>query len=211
MTSPRTSTDIRAAGYHDGPQIAAVLAAAFLDGDLASWLVPDRQARRRAYRPYFEMLTADALLHGRVDITGDGHGVALWYVRGDGRAVPPIPHYRQRLGDIFADYVDGFHALDDATEHHHPPGPPHHYLQHLAVHPDRQRLGHGSRLLEHHHRLADGQDLPCYLEATGERNQALYERHGYRPRTPFPLGLGAPLLFPMWRLPAGRSTSGGER
>jgi GNAT superfamily N-acetyltransferase len=142
-------------------------------------------------------------LHGHIDITGDGSGVALWFERGV-KPVPAIPHYRQRLRDIFGDFVDGFHDLDEATEAHHPQGPPHLYLQHLAVHPDRQGQGHGTRLLEYLNGVADELEMPCYLEATGGRNVLLYLRHGYVRRPRFTIGgPHGPSLFPMWRFPGG--------
>jgi ribosomal protein S18 acetylase RimI-like enzyme len=123
--------------------------------------------------------------------------------RGAGRSrCRAIAHYRRRLADIFGDEVDGFHALDAATEHHHPCGWAHHYLQHLAVHPDHQGRGLGSRLLTHHHTLLDEQGLPAYLEATGARTQDLYRRHGYHQYAEFALGAQAPVLYPMWRPPA---------
>jgi hypothetical protein len=47
----------------------------------------------------------------------------------------------------------------------------------------------------------DATGVPAYLEATNERNCALYRRHGFVDRDPLPLPAGGPPLYPMWREP----------
>lgn len=46
----------------------------------------------------------------------------------------------------------------------------------------------------------DGSQLPAYLEATSERNQALYVRHGFHVTGAIPLPQG-PTAWAMWREP----------
>ena len=46
----------------------------------------------------------------------------------------------------------------------------------------------------------DHDGIPAYLEATSDRNRALYERHGFRVRGNIPLP-GGPALWRMWRDP----------
>lgn len=51
MTS--VSTTIRSAVRDDAPTIAEVLTEAFLNGDLAPWLIPYEDIRASVYPPYF--------------------------------------------------------------------------------------------------------------------------------------------------------------
>jgi GNAT superfamily N-acetyltransferase len=46
----------------------------------------------------------------------------------------------------------------------------------------------------------DRDGVPAYLEATSDRNRALYERHGFRVRGAIPLPDG-PRVWAMWRDP----------
>ncbi|MEV6492935.1 GNAT family N-acetyltransferase, partial [Actinoplanes sp. NPDC051633] len=118
--------------------------------------------------------------------------------------IPDTPGYHDRLQEITGGYHDRFLALDTAVDAHHP-REPHHHLAWIVVHPDRQGRGYGSALLHYHHTTYldgdNGARLPAYLEATGERNQWLYKRHGYTSLPPFPIAPGAPYLRPMWRDP----------
>ncbi|WP_216870743.1 hypothetical protein [Modestobacter excelsi] len=48
----------------------------------------------------------------------------------------------------------------------------------------------------------DRTGTPAHLEASGERNRALYARHGFVQREPVSLPAGGPTVFPRWREPA---------
>jgi ribosomal protein S18 acetylase RimI-like enzyme len=181
---------IRRATTDDLATVTGILAAAFQDGDLADWLIPDPELRRRVYPPYFAMLAAHALTHGHVDILGKD-ACALWYDLSTAPAAP-IDDYDRRLAALTGPALPRFRALDEAMSAHHP-GHPHTYLAFLAVTPARQSHGHGSALLDHH------PDRPAFLEATGPRNQALYSRHGYRPLGPYRITADGPALHPMMR------------
>src|SRR5688500_5386289 len=68
--------------------------------------------------------------------------------------------------------------LTSAQESAHP-HEPHYYLPLAGVTPDRQGRGIGSALLQPVLDRCDRDGVPAYLEATSERNRALYERHGF--------------------------------
>lgn len=54
------------------------------------------------------------------------------------------------------------------------------YLPEIAVHPDRQGEGHGSRLLHHLFEEYDEyQECRLTVEAADERARRFYERHGF--------------------------------
>ncbi|BFU47760.1 GNAT family N-acetyltransferase [Krasilnikovia sp. MM14-A1004] len=198
MTTPADRAGIRSGTTADLRPLAELLTEAFLHGDFAPWLIAHLDTRHRVYRPYFAMLTEHALQHGHVDMTDDGTAAALWYPITSGP--PPEPDdYPHRLAAITGPALTRFQALDHALHTAHPYDQPHSYLALLAVHPDRQRQGHGSRLLDHHHTRLDHLGTPAYLEATGIANRRLYLRHGYRARTPVPIGRAGLRLHPMWR------------
>ncbi|GIE86806.1 GNAT family N-acetyltransferase [Actinoplanes regularis] len=197
MTTPAdTATRIRRATIQDTATVTSILAAAFQDGDLAPWLIPDELLRRRTYPRYFAMLAEHAIEHGHVDVIGD-RAAAFWYNVG-AEPTSTIDDYDQRLAAITGPALHRFQALDEAMHTHHPRDP-HTYLAFLAVIPDRQSQGHGSALLSHRHAELDRQRCSSYLEATGAKNSALYARHGYQPLGPYPITADGPNLHPMWR------------
>jgi GNAT superfamily N-acetyltransferase len=190
---------IREARIYELGAVTAVLAEAFLDGDLAGWLVPDRERRRAVYADYFLIWAEFFLMHGQVDTTEDLDAAALWWPVGN-KLVMDIPDYDERLAKTTGEALGRFVALDLTMDLHHPMNKPHHYLAFLAVHPDRQGAGLGRALLAHHLALLDDENVPAYLEATGPRNRALYVRHGYKLLMPVTIPDG-PDLYPMWRPP----------
>jgi predicted N-acetyltransferase YhbS len=56
----------------------------------------------------------------------------------------------------------------------------HWYVGLMAVEPSAQGQGLCGRLMRAVSRAADAEGLPCYLETSGARNRAIYERFGYR-------------------------------
>ena len=190
---------VREARIFEVGAVTAVLAEAFLDGDLADWLVPHRERRRAVYADYFLIWAEFFLIHGQVDTTEDLDAVALWWPVGN-KLVMDIPDYDERLAKATGDALDRFVSLDMTMDLHHPMDKPHHYLAFLAVHPDRQGEGLGSALLAHHLGQLDADGVPAYLEATGTRNRMLYVRHGYKLLMPVTIPDG-PDLYPMWRPP----------
>ena len=80
---------------------------------------------------------------------------------------------------------------------------PHLYVPYVGVAPEAQGAGLGTRLLGRTLERADAAALPAYLEATSERNAALYERLGFEHLGAFTV-LGSPPLWPM-RRPMSRS------
>src|SRR5258706_385147 len=197
MTLPAEQPVIRPARIYEAGAVTGVLAEAFLDGDLAGWLVPDRFLRRSVYADYFRIFAEFFLAHGRVEATDDVDAVALWWPV-DQQLDMDIPNYDERLAKATGTALGRFVTLDMAMHSHHPTKRPHDYLAFLAVHPDQQMQGLGSALLRHHHDQLDNDGVPAYLEATGTRTRMLYARHGYQTWEPLRIP-GGPSIFPMWR------------
>lgn len=199
MTATATPT-IRAAAPADLDLATEILAAAYLGGDLATWLVPGPAARAKAYPRYGAIATEHALTHGHLDLVDDV-AVALWYELG-GTEQAGIRDYDRRLVQAVGPrYLPRFAALDTALGVHHPAGAgTHHYLAGLAVRPGLHGHGYGTILLRHRLKILDAAGVPSYLVATGERAMTLFRRYRYVGRPPFAVdGDSSPLLFPMWR------------
>mmetsp|Transcript_41002 Transcript_41002/g.60343 ORF Transcript_41002/g.60343 Transcript_41002/m.60343 type:complete len:291 (-) Transcript_41002:60-932(-) len=86
--------------------------------------------------------------------------------------------------DVLVETFARFHAQ-------HAPGP-HYYVALMAVLPDKQGQGHCSKLMRAINRAADTDQLPCYLECTGEKNKKVYMRFGYKMVHQFTLSVENP-------------------
>jgi len=152
---------------------------------------------------FFTLLTEHAHKYGRVDVIDRAGGglvaTAVWFDRS--KDMPEPEHYDHRLKSLAGQYLERFQALDELFDKHHP-AEAHWHLAFLAVHPDEQEHGLGSRLMRRTHDELDQAGVPAYLEATNENNVRLYRRHGYTDMLPFEILLpdGTP-FFRMWRTP----------
>lgn len=199
-----TAPAIRRADDSDYQNLTMVLTAAFLHGDFAAYLIPGLIDRSVRYFPYFELIAEHALTHGHVDLIMDEQSAmpaaaATWFRIDNGQLPPDLPGYDAQLAAAVGPALPRFRALDQTMHHRHPTDRDHDYLGHLAVQPGLQGKGLGSRLLEHHHRQLDIAGRHAYLEATGDRNARLYERHGYTPLRPYRIASDGPQVYPMWR------------
>ncbi|GII52152.1 N-acetyltransferase [Planotetraspora thailandica] len=180
-------------------KVGAVIAESFHDLAVSTWLVPPDEDRRRVLPAQFSMLTEHALAHGEVYATDDMSAVAVWF-HNDGTPPPEIPGEAERVAAFAGRHSRRLAQLDTEMAKHHPHDP-HHYLAFLAVVPERQGQGLGTRLLAEHHAALDGSGVAAYLEASNARSREFYLRHGYSDLgTPLILPDGPP-MFPMWRPP----------
>lgn len=193
-----TGLFIRRAASADAAQVAELIATAFAPLAAVNWLSPDPALRPKIMTADFQILVEHALDHGHIDLVEGAPAAAVWVDRTV--PVPEPPDYDRRLAAACGEWTDRFRVLDELFEKNHPQEP-HHHLELLAVHPDAQRSGLGTALLDHHHAVLDRTGTSAYLEATGPRSRDLYLRHGYELRDTFALPDGT-LFWPMWRDPA---------
>ena len=204
MQQPAGQISVRRAEPGDHPRIAEVLAAAFADDPAWSWLMPfaDRQQRQRLF---FETELRHLVPDRReVWTTEDGSAAALWAPPGRWsvpigtvlREAPPMLRVFGRRLPLALRYLLRVERL-------HPTKPPHWYLEIIGTEPAQQGRGMGSALLRPVLALCDRDGHGAYLEASSERNRALYERHGFRVVGRFDMPGGGPEIRRMWRDPGG--------
>jgi GNAT superfamily N-acetyltransferase len=194
----RAAHGVRPAGRDEAARLAAALAGAFQDDPVFRWFSPD-DARRRAMLPGFFAVFADAFMtYGEAWTDEARTGAALWSAPG----VDPIgagAAYVERLEAIAGvDAARLFEVVEVLDAH--APQEPHHHLQFLGVLPERQGDGLGGALMAPVLERCDREGAAAYLEATSDRNRALYERHGFRAHGAIPIP-GGPSLWRMWRDP----------
>lgn len=199
--APGLDRSPREAGPTDVPQLNRALAAAFDDDPIFRWLLPKESQRFPRLLRFFELELRHVVLPvGRVWTAAEGVGASL--------ELPP-GSWRLPLGAQIAHgpaFVRAFGArLPRATalltliERRHI-REPHYYIPYVGVAPDAQGQGLGTALLRPTLDRCDREGLPAYLEATSERNAALYERLGFTRRGELRLA-GSPPLWPMLRPP----------
>lgn len=191
----------RVASAAEVDTLSSVFAAAFEDDPVFRWLMPTRAGRRRRLERFFGLELRHVVLpSGRIWTTDRSLGASL--------ELPP-GHWRMPLRMQVA-YGPGFmrvfgarlpHALALITkmERRHL-REPHHYIPYVGVVPEAQGQGLGTALLVATLDRCDRERMPAYLEATSERNAALYARLGFEHLGEFTLG-SSPPLWPMRRAP----------
>lgn len=175
--SPTAGPELRVATAKDVPRLKTVMAEAFFEDPIIAWLMPDATKRPTRLRRFFAIeLRHLALARGRVWATSDLSGAAL--------TTPPgfwwMPLRATLLeGTVFGIHLSRAARLGAAMERRHL-RIPHYYVRDVGVLPDMQGKGLGSALMRPTLDHCDREGLPAYLEASSERNAALYERLGFR-------------------------------
>jgi ribosomal protein S18 acetylase RimI-like enzyme len=209
-----SSPDLSAAGLglrhataEDVPRLRTMLAEAFFDDPVFSWLMPQDTKRRARLRRYFGIdLGHLTLPRGRVWTTGDLTGAALTLPPGRWR-VPP--HVSVLQGSAFGVRIAKAARVGAAMEWRHMRlmRGRHYYVRDIGVHPQEQGKGLGGALMRPTLERCDREGLPAYIEASSERSAALYERLGFEHIEELRVG-GSPPLWLMLRAP--RPTREGE-
>lgn len=200
-------TDVRRVKPDERRRVVEALAAGFYDDPLFRWMLPDDERRlrrtergfevfaRRVWFPPDEVWTTDRLAGG-----------ACWMPPGTAQ-LSVFAQLRMAPGMVaaFGGDIRRVMAVLNAFDKVHP-HEPHWYLPVIAVAPEWQGRGFGSALLRPVLERCDAEGLPAYLEATGPRSRALYERHGFAVREELRIK-DAPPQWPMWRQPSSASTA----
>ena len=190
---------VRRTTYADLTPSATILAAAFHDDPVVSWLVPDERRRRRDLAGMLRVFAARFQPYGENCVNETATGAALWLPPGATFTPEDDARFDTALATAAGEDVERVGQLGEVMDAAHPTDP-HHYLMLLGVTPDHQGTGVGSSLLRAVLDIADAADEPAYLEATSPRNRALYERHGFEVTRELRCA-DCPPLWAMWRDP----------
>jgi ribosomal protein S18 acetylase RimI-like enzyme len=190
---------VRRSTYADLAPMADVLAAAFHDDPVVSWLVPDAGRRHADLPAMMRVFAARFQSHDENCVTETATGAALWLPPGATFTAEEDARFETAFVAAAGQDIDRVGELTAVMEAAHPTDP-HHYLMLLGVMPDHQGTGIGSALLRAVLDIADAAGEPAYLEATSPRNRALYERHGFEVTRELRCG-DCPPLWAMWRDP----------
>jgi ribosomal protein S18 acetylase RimI-like enzyme len=181
--------------------LSAVLAEAFEDDPVFGWLLPNQASRRRRLEGFFQLELRHVVLPtGRVWTTDGSAGASLEVPPGQWR-MPVRTQLAQgpAFTRVFGTRIGHALALITKMEHRHL-REPHYYIPYIGVVPEAQGQGLGTSLLEPTLERCDRERVPAYLEATNERNAALYARLGFEHLGEFALG-SCPPLWAMRREP----------
>lgn len=197
---------IRHALVADVQPLAATLARAFADDGMIDWLcgprgsTPDAQRNAQAAALFEGYLRCLSLPHGMVYTTPDQSAGALWSPPGKWEMgvlaqLRMTPYFLATTG--LRRLPTRFLAAQKILAAH--PHQPHYYLQVLGVAPEGQGRGWGTQLIRKGLAVADGAQMPCYLETMNDTNIPFYERHGFRLTGELKLPYTGHGVWFMWR------------
>ena len=189
MDSP---TIIRAAETNK-EQVKGVLKLGFANDALLRWVFPDAKAYLESFDHWMEEYSKISFKHDICFAEASFAGASVWH--------PPGVAFDESLleptfGNIPEENLDAVAHFFEQFETYHPEDA--WYLAFIAVDPAKQGQGIGSFLLKEALKMIDEKGDRAYLEASNERNKALYERYGFEMIGKVQTG-DSPPAFPMIR------------
>jgi GNAT superfamily N-acetyltransferase len=183
----------------DVAPLAHALAAAFDDDPIFGWLLPKERRRPDKLVRFFTLeLESVVLPSGTAWMSPEASGACLELPPGKwGMPLQTQALHAPQFVAVFGRSLPRALITITQMERRHL-REPHFYVPYVGVAPEGQGAGLGTKLLGRTLERADAAGLPTYLEATSERNAALYERLGFNHLGAFTV-LGSPPLWPMRR------------
>jgi ribosomal protein S18 acetylase RimI-like enzyme len=166
-------------------EASRMLARAFFDDPMVTYITPDPEKRRRHLPWFFRLATRYGQPYGESFTTPAGVGAAAIWLPPGSTITSQIRMVR--LGLLLAPFKFGlptflrFAKITNELErlHKRDVPPEHWYLFVLGVDPERQGQGIGGAMIAPVLERADRDRLPCYLETAKERNVTFYRKHGF--------------------------------
>jgi GNAT superfamily N-acetyltransferase len=197
--------DVEAAQRRDAGQIGTVLARAFYDDPVTSWMLPDERTRLKSLTRAFTGLARHHFLpRGGSEVGKRGADVGaatLWDPPGQ-RKASRLEELRMAPVMLWAmrSRVPASMALQELMEKHHPEEP-HWYLMLIGSDPSVRGAGFGQALMRSRLDRCDAERVPAYLENSNPKNEAYYLRWGFEVIGEIQVPDGGPKMWPMWRDP----------
>jgi GNAT superfamily N-acetyltransferase len=196
---------VRTAQKSDVRQMARVLAKAFYDDPVTSWMLPDDSSRLTALTRAFAPLTRLHFLPRQGSEVGvrDGTVGAATLWDPPGQRKPSM--FEQLITTpamlwAFRSRVPASVRVMELMEKHHPEEP-HWYLMLIGSDPTVRGAGFGHALMRSRLDRCDAEGSPAYLENSNPKNESYYMRFGFEVMGEIKLPDGGPPLWPMWRKP----------
>ncbi|WP_333733206.1 GNAT family N-acetyltransferase [Streptomyces sp. IBSBF 3010] len=189
--------DIVRATPSDVPALAGVLASAYAEDPVWSWLMP--RDRDRRLRLLFAAHLAQQVPAGRVWTDGERTVAAVWAEPGAWKL--PASYLLRNAGTLLRASRAQLPRTAGrllALEHRHPARPAHWYVEYIGTHADARGTGRGSVVLGGLLERADADGRPVFLESSNSRNLTFYRRHGFEVREEMTFRSGPP-MWSMWR------------
>lgn len=192
----------RAATTDEAPKVGAVLADAFTEDPVLSFLFPDTDRRPALLAAFFanRLAAGHRIDHVLVpDVPGVRTAAAVWEppCHSDDQEPdlgPAVAALRALLGDAWLfDRLAPLGAIKKAR-----PLLPHWYLAFVGTRAADRGRGLASALITAATSRCDAEGLPAYLESSHLANVPLYERHGFRVTGEVVIPEG-PVIPLMWR------------
>ena len=196
---------VRRARPDERAALARALAHAFFDDPHAIWTLRAHDRRlERLDRGFSVGLQKLFLAQEECYTTAGVVGGAIWMRPGQTRIgmLDQLRLVPSMIGAYGRDIVP-MARLMMLLDSMHPHEREHWYLPFVGVIPDWQGRGIGGSLMQPVLARCDADGMPAYLEATTERNRALYERNGFEVTEEYRLWGDGPVGWKMWREPRG--------
>jgi GNAT superfamily N-acetyltransferase len=167
-------------------EAAAMLARAFQNDPLQSYMFPDVERRARLSPAHFAPIVQYGLRAGEVWATeGEIDAVGVWWTPDKCELDLQL---LDEVGFMTLPEIVGaaeFERFMQVIEHvdplrHKHVQEPHWYAMVLGVDAVKQGQGLGGALFDPIFERADASHVPCYLETCQPRNVRFYEKHGFR-------------------------------
>lgn len=200
--------NIRKLTPRDVDEAAGVLARAFFDYPMWTWIIPDDAHRRAALPPIMRVSMRWGLLTDEVYGAGDPlRAVAIWSPPGMADAdLDPDgtrTHFQEAVDAIGADGAARMDLLvaEQRSLRDRDLTPNTWYLPWLGVDPVSQRTGAGTALLNSMFARLDATKSDIYLETEKAANVPYYHQHGFTTITKGTITNGGPNYWTLRRTP----------
>jgi len=164
-------------------EFAGVLSRAFYNDPFYIWIMPNDNKRMAQIHWWMKILLRYTLISGEIHYTEDHNAVSMW-LGPDKPMVNDIKIFS--MGLILYPFKIGFknfmRALDISGQwdrEHKKMSKRHYYLMVIAVEPEFQGKGIGSRLMQVGLNKADDDGLDCFLETVTPEDVEFYKKHNF--------------------------------